>query len=186
MSSLARRFTAVAIVASALMVACKDAEVHTSTGSRDRSDATFAKRDSNRTLGPGDVRITNADSSIELAVIRDSIVTGFGPRVFAEIAKGTDTSNVKGDGFSASIEKMVKSTVASALNHEMRYAVADVERVQYTDGKIEMYWKDGSRMKLFENTKQNNKPVSETFSEADAKQFIAAFDAKKAALKSKS
>ena len=185
MPSVARRLTAVALVASTFTVACQDAEVRTSSDRRDRSDATFAKRDSNRTLGPGDVRIMNADSSIELAVIRDSIVTGFGPRVLAEIEKGTDTTQVKGDGFGASIEKMVKSTVASALNHEMRYSVSDVERVQYTNGKIEMYWKDGSRMKLFENTKQKDKPVSETFSEGDAKQFIAAFDAKKAALKSK-
>ena len=185
MSSVARRFTAVVLVASAITVACEDAEVRTSSDRRDRSDATFAKRDTNRTLGPGDVRIMNADSSIELAVIRDSIVTGFGSRVMAEIAKGTDTSQIKGDGFGANIQKMVKSTVASALNHEMRYSVRDVERVQYTGGKIEMYWKDGSRMKLFENMKQSGKPVSETFSEADAEQFIAAFDAKKAALKSK-
>jgi hypothetical protein len=184
--SVTRRFTAALLVASAFTVACKDADEDTKSSNRDRSDATFAKRDTNRALGAGDVRIMNADSSIELAVIRDSIVTGFGPKVMAQIEKGTDTSQVKGDGFGASIEKMVKSTVASALNHEMRYSVADVERVQYTGGKIEMYWKDGSRMKLFENTKQNNKPVSETFSEADAKLFIAAFDAKKAALKSKS
>jgi hypothetical protein len=186
MPSVARRFSAVALVVAAIAVACKDAEVRSSSDRRDRSDATFAKRDTNRALGPGDVRIMNADSSIELAVIRDSIVTGFGPKVMAQIEKGTDTSQVKGDGFAANIEKMVKSTVASALNHEMRYSVADVERVQYTGGKIEMYWKDGSRMKLFENTKQNNKPVSETFSESDAKQFIAAFDAKKAAFRSKS
>ena len=186
MPSVARGFTAALLVASAISVACKDAQVRTSSDKRDHSDATFAKRDTNRTLGPGDVRILNADSSIELAVIGDSIVTGLGPKVIAEVAKSTDTSQVKGDGFTANIEKMVKSTVANALNHEVRYAVADVQRVQLTDGKIEFYWKDGSRMKLFENAKRNNQPVSESFSEADVKQFIAAFDAKKAALKSKS
>jgi hypothetical protein len=187
MSSVARRCTAALLVLSAIAAACKDtdADVRTSSGGRDRSDPTIAKRDTNRTLGPGDVRIMNTDSSIELAVIGDSIVTGLGPKVIAEVAKNTDTSQVKGDGFSANIEKMVKSTVANAMNHDLRYAVADVQRVQFTDGKIEFYWKDGSRMKLFENAKRNNKPLSETFSEADAKQFIAAFDAKKAALKSK-
>src|SRR3954469_14950269 len=118
-----RRLATVALLMSTVVVACKDAEVHTSTGGRDRSDATFAKRDTNRTLGPGDVRITNSDSSIELAVIRDSIVTGFGPKVLAEIQKGTDTNEVKGNGLGANIEKFVKSTVASALGHEMRYAV---------------------------------------------------------------
>jgi hypothetical protein len=187
MSSVARRFTAALFLASAITVACKDkdADVRASSDGRDRSDPTIAKRDTNRTLAPGDVRIMNADSSIELAVIGDSIVTGLGPKVIAEVAKNTDTSEVKGNGVAASIEKMVKSTVASAINHDLRYAVADVQRVQYVDGRIEFYWKDGSRMKLFQNAKRNDKPVSETFSEADAKQFIAAFDAKKAALKSK-
>jgi hypothetical protein len=183
MTSVTRRFTAMALVASAIGVACKDAEVRTSSDRRDHSNATFSTRDSARTLGPGDVRVFNADSSIELAVLRDSIVTGFGPKVLAEIQKGTDTSNVKGNGLGASIEKFVKSTVASAMNHEMKYAVADVRSVRYAGGKMEFFWKDGSRMKLFENTKQDNTPVSETFSERDAKQFIAAFDAKKAALK---
>jgi hypothetical protein len=186
MPSVARRCTAAALVASVIAVACKDAQVKTSSDRSDHSNATFASRDTNRALGPGDVRITNADSSIEIAVVRDSIITGFGPRVLAEIQKGTDTTKVKGDGFGANIEKLVKSTVASAMNHEMKYAVADVQSMRYIGGKLELYWKDGSRMKLFENTKQNNKPVSETFSEADAKQLIAAFDAKKAALGSKS
>ena len=54
MSSVARRFTAAALVASAIAVACKDAQVRTSSDRRDHSDATFAKRDTNRALGPGD------------------------------------------------------------------------------------------------------------------------------------
>ena len=45
MSSVARRFTAAALVASAIAVACKDAQVRTSSDRRDHSDATFAKRD---------------------------------------------------------------------------------------------------------------------------------------------
>ena len=181
--ALARRRTALVLVALAGLVACDNAKVRTSTDRSDHSDATFAKRDTNRTLGPGDVRIFNTDSSYELAVVRDSVIAGFGPKAIAQIQKGTDTTQVKGDGFGASIEKFVKSTVAGALNHEMKYAVADVQRVEYVGGKMEFYWKDGSRMKLFENTKQNDKPLSETFSEADAKAFIAAFDAKKAAFK---
>ena len=72
MSSVARRCTAALLVASVIAVGCKDSEVRTSSSGRDRSDATIAKRDTNRTLGPGDVQIVNADSSIELAVIGDS------------------------------------------------------------------------------------------------------------------
>ena len=163
-----------------VIAACDRGSRHMRVSSgRDRSSATFASRDTNRVLGPGDVRVMNTDSSVEIAVIGDSIVTGFGPRVIAEIQKSTDTSTA-GNGFGASIEKMVKSAVADALNHEMKYAIADVQDVRFEDGKLQFYWKDGSRMKILESTHSNNKPISETFSVAEAQRFIAAFHARKA------
>ena len=183
--SVARRWIGVALAAPLLaaplfVAACGDStKVRVSSNKRDGSNATFAVRDSNRTLGPGDVRIMNVDSSFELAVIGDSIVTGFGPKTLAEIKKGTDTANVTGDGFGASIEKFVKNTVAGALNREIKYSVTDVQDVRFENGKLEFYWKDGSRMKLFENAKQSDKPMSSTFSEADAQRFVAAFHARK-------
>jgi len=170
-----------AIVAVPLVIAACDrgsTRVRVSSG-RDRSDATFAERDTNRVLGPGDIRVMNSDSSVEIAVIGDSIVTGFGPRLIAEIQKSTDT-NSAGNGFGAGIEKMVKNAVASALNREIKYAITDVKDVRYEDGKLQFYWKDGSRMKILESTHSNDKPISETFSVADAQRFIAAFHARKA------
>jgi hypothetical protein len=169
------------VVAAPLVIAACDrgsTRVRVSSG-RDRSDATLAARDANRVLGPGDVRVMNRDSSVQIAVIGDSIVTGFGPSVIAKIQESTDTSTA-GNGFGASIEKMVKGAVASALDHEIKYAIADVQDVRYEDGKLQFYWKDGSRMKILESTHSNDKPISETFSEADAQQFIAAFHARKA------
>ncbi|HEY9225103.1 MAG TPA: hypothetical protein VIP11_00565 [Gemmatimonadaceae bacterium] len=166
--------------ATLFVVACDRPDVRISSKGRDRSSATFAARDSARKLGPGDLVVLNADSSIELGVIGDSIITGFGPRVLAEIEKSTDTSTVTGGGLGAGIEKFVKNTVASALNKEIKYAVADVQSVRYQDGKLEFFWKDGSRMRLFENTHKDNTPVSETFRPDDANRFVAAFDAKKA------
>ena len=153
----ALRWAGVAIAASLVLSACERGS------NRDRSDATFSPRDTSRALGPGDVRILNSDGSIEVAVIGDSIVTGFGPRVLAEIQRSTDTAAVGGSGIGAGIEKFVKSTVASALNHQIKYAVVDVQDVRYEDGKLQLFWKDGSRMKLFESTKTNNRPISESF-----------------------
>ena len=177
---LARMWIGVLVVAPLVVAACDrgSRRVRVNSG-RDRSDATFAARDSNRVLGPGDVRVMNADSSVEIAVIGDSIIGGFGPRVLARIQESTDTSAV-GEGLGAGIEKMVKSAVASALNHEIKYAIADVQDVRYEDGKLQFYWKDGSRMKILESTHSNDKPISETFSVADAQRFIAAFHARKA------
>src|SRR5581483_9331140 len=76
-------------------------------------DAQFVKRDSTRPLGPGDIRIASQDSAMEIALIGDSLVAGLGSRVREKVHNDLDTSQVSGSGFSASIEKMVKSTVAS-------------------------------------------------------------------------
>lgn len=173
----ASRWTVVAIAAAIVVSACE-------RGNRDRSDATFSPRDASRALGPGDVRILNSDGSIEVALIGDSIVTGLGPRVMAEIQRSTDTAAVSGSGLGAGIEKFVKSTVASALNHQIKYAVADVQDMRYEDGKLQLFWKDGSRMKLFESAKTNNRPISESFDEREAQKLIAAFRTRKAALSS--
>jgi hypothetical protein len=163
-----------ALAASLLVVSCDRSS---------RSDApnvSLASRDSARTLGPGDVRITNVDSAVEIAVIGDSIVAGFGPRTLEQIRQGTDTSAVTGSGFGADIEKFVKRTVAGALDHEIKFAVADVSDVRYEDGTLRFYNTDGTRMKMFQSMKISNKPVSETFSEHEAERFIAAFRARKA------
>jgi hypothetical protein len=168
------------LIAAPLVIAACDrssTRVRVNSG-RDHSDATIAARDENRKLGPGDVRVMNTDSSVEIAVIGDSIITGFGPRVIAEIQKSTDTSTA-GNGFGAGIEKIVKGAVASALNKEIKYAIADVQDVRFEDGKLQFFWKDGSRMKILESGHSNDKPISETFRVADAQRFIAAFHARK-------
>lgn len=163
----------VALAASLLVVAC-------SRSNDDSPSVSLASRDSVRTLGPGDVRITNVDSAVEIAVIGDSVVAGFGPRTLADIRRGTDTSAVTGTGFGADLEKFVKRTVADALDHEIKFAVADIGDVRYEDGTLRFYKNDGTRMKMFQSMTISNKPVSETFSEPEAERFIAAFRARKA------
>ena len=182
MRSVSRCLIGVALAIPVLVAACgDDSTIRVGTSSRDKSNATFAARDTARKLGPGDILIANSDSSIELGLYGDSIVTGFGSKVMNEIRDKTDTAAVSGGGFAANIEKMVKNTVADALGHQLKYAVADVQDVRFEDGKLLFFWKDGSRMRLFEDTNQNKKPVSQTFNPDDAQRFVAAFKARKAA-----
>src|SRR5262245_21702685 len=109
-------------------------------------DAKFVRRDSARTLGPGDIRIASEDSSIEVALIGDSIVAGLGARVRNKVANDLDTTKVSGTGLGSSIEKMVKGTVASALDHELMFPISEVSDVQSQDGHLTFYDKDGKRM----------------------------------------
>jgi len=134
-----------------------------------------------RPLAAGDVRITSVDSSIELAVIGDSVVGGFGKKVLDEIKEKTDTNDVAGSGFGASIEKLVKTSVAGALSKQMEYPIASIRDVKYEDGRLEFYAENGSRMRFFEN-KHDSKPDSaNVFRPDDAKRFIDAFHARKSA-----
>lgn len=113
---ISHRSLVVALGAAALAsTACKGRE----TVRIDANDATFAKRDAWRTLGPGDLRIATTDSALELALVGDSLVAGFGSATRAKIARATDTTRVEGSGIGANIAKIVKANVASALDREV-------------------------------------------------------------------
>src|ERR1043166_941668 len=126
-----RRASIVALSVAILFAgACRDRHtVRVSSRGRD-GDVKFVARDSSRPLGPGDLRITTQDGGVEVAIIGDSLVAGLGPTARAKVKASTDTNNVSSSGFGASIEKMVKSTVASALDHEIHYPLAEVSDVQ--------------------------------------------------------
>lgn len=173
-----RVLSAAALVAGLLLImACGDHETRVKVHSTDAS-VSFARRDSTKPLGPGDLRIATTDSAIEVALIGDSLVGGLGAKVRAKVSEALDTTRTKSSGFGASIEKMVKSQVASALDHEMHMPLSDVSDVKYEDGMLVFYGKDGSRMHFFD--RDHDKPDSRQtrFSPDDARDFIAVFKAK--------
>ncbi len=174
MPATRRCVVGVAIAIPLLVAGCRHKDSNTTI-----AGASFVARDTTTPLGPGDIRIANSDSSVELALIGDSLVTGFGPRVLREINEKTDTSKVDGNGLAAGIEKLVKGTVANAMSHELKFSLRDISDVKYDGDRLLFYGKDGKQMKLFENTEVDHKKVSQTYSANDARRFVAAFKAKK-------
>lgn len=167
---------AAALAAVSLLSAACDGKHDIQVNGAHIDNATFAKRDSTKPLGKGDLRIATTDSVLEMALIGDSLVAGFGAMTREKIREATDTSRVNGSGFGASIEKMVKSSVAGALDHEMHIPLTDVSDIQYEDGLLVFYDKSGKKMRLFERDHGKEKPSR--FSEDDAHDFIALFKAK--------
>src|SRR5580765_1237145 len=98
--STPRWVAAAALGAATLFTACRDRDT-IRVQSHDANVA-FAKRDSTKPLGPGDLRISSTDSAIDLAIIGDSLVGGFGAKVRAKLAESLDTNKVKSTGFGAS------------------------------------------------------------------------------------
>ena len=176
--SIVSRCLAGTILASSLVASCGRHDVEVSSMGV-AATAKFASRDSTRTLGPGDVRIASTDSAVEVAIVGDTIVAGLGKKVLDEVRSKTDTAVVAGDGFAASIEKAVKSSVATALSHEMLLPVIDVSDVRSENGKLVFYARNGSKMHMFESSSRN-RSGRQTFSDGDAQRFISAFRARKA------
>lgn len=173
------RFVVGAVVAGTLLVtACgRDAnEIKIKSNGSSVDHASLAKRDSLRPLGIGDVRIATTDSAVELALIGDSLFAGLGESTRTKIARATDTAAVSGTGIGASIEKLVKSTVAGALDHELHVPLSEISNVEYSDGTLVFYDKNGKRMHVFE--RDNGREQSSQFSKTDADAFITAFKAK--------
>lgn len=177
----ARRCLAVAIATPFVVAACH--------GDRRKNDpempdAKMVARDTTRTLGPGDIRIVTESGDIELALIGDSIVTGLGPALLDKVRDKTDTNGVSGNGLAAGIAKMVKSTVADAMSQQLLYPLASIKDVRYENGKLQFYYKDGTNLKIFDNSHDRGKPVSESFRPEDAQHFVDAVHARMASAKS--
>lgn len=172
----ARRLLAVAIATPFVVGACH--------GDRQKDDASMpdakmVARDTTRRLGPGDIRIVTESGNIELALIGDSIVTGLGPELLDKVRDKTDTNN-SGNGIGSGIAKMVKSTVADAMSQQLLYPLASIKDVRYENGKLQFYYKDGTNLKIFDNSHDGGKPVSESFRPEDAQRFVDAVHARMA------
>lgn len=178
MPNLARSLSIAALVAaSSFLAACRDHDVQVNGAKVEH--ASFAKRDSARALGPDDIRIATTDSVVEVALIGDSLVAGLGQATRSKIKSATDTNAVNGSGIGASFEKMIKSTVASALDHELQIPISEISNVEYEDGHLVFYDKKGGRMNLLNYKGSNHDENHDSrFSETDAKNFITAFKSK--------
>lgn len=131
------------------------------------------------TLGDGDVRITSTDGGVDLALIGDSISGGLSQKSLEKARKETDTSAVKGTGFGADIEKMVKGTVQSALATRIAFPLSAIKDVHYDGKRIVFDWNGTPR--ISGKMQVNDKDVLESFNADDAQRFVDAVRARKQA-----
>ena len=157
------------------------AAVACSGDSKDRASArvqgNLAHRDSALTLGPGDVKIVNEDSSVEMAVVGQQIVVRLSDKTMEKVREGTDTTHTD-SGFGGSIERMVKRTVQSALGQQMTYPLSQLHDARYENGAIILDG-EGKQPRLLANAKFNDRKLLESFRPDDAKRFVDAVNKKK-------
>ena len=132
-------------------------------------------------LGPGDLRIYNADSAVDLILVGDKILAGLSPKTVAEIKSKLETSaSHDTNGLGGSISQIVKKSVAGAVGTHAVFPLSDIRDIRYERGQIVFEWKDGGTHELFGSTKVNNERVSNSFRPEDAQRFIDAARARMA------
>ncbi|MEP6492233.1 MAG: hypothetical protein ABJF01_06125 [bacterium] len=131
------------------------------------------------TLGPGDVHIYSADTSVDLILQGDKILAGLSPQTVAKVKSSLDSS-ATGDtsGFGGSISQLVKKSVAGAIGTHAVFPLADIRDIRYEGDQIVFDWKDGGKHQMFGNTKVNNSKASSSFRPEDAQKFIDAVKAR--------
>ena len=125
----------------------------------------------------GDVRIQTTSGELDMALVGDTISAGLAPDALAKVRRETDTAQLSNTGIGGSIERMVKSTVQSAVSNRVAFPVAAVKDVRYRDGAIEFEWNERPT-RLFEQTKVNGKPFLASFAPQDAERFVDAVRAR--------
>ncbi|MEP6620032.1 MAG: hypothetical protein ABJE47_11980 [bacterium] len=129
-------------------------------------------------LGAGDVRIFTRDSAVDLALIGDTISSGLSPTILAKIKKQTDSNAVLGNGFGASIDKMVKGAVQSAIGTRASFPLSAIRDVKYENGRLEFAW-TGKPENIFSHANVDKHPLLESFSPEESQRFVDAVRARK-------
>jgi hypothetical protein len=131
-------------------------------------------------LGPGDIRIFDADSAVDLTLMGDKILAGLSPKTIAEVKSEIDNST-SGDtsGLGASISQIVKRSVAGAIGTHAVFPLSDIRDIRYENNQIVFDWADGGKHELFGSAKVNGSNKSKSFRREDAMRFIDAVRARK-------
>jgi len=124
-------------------------------------------------LGPGDMRIYNADSTVDLILVGDKILGGLSPKTIAKV-KGELESSASHDtsGLGGSISQIVKKSVAGAIGTHAVFPLSDIRDIRYENDQIVFDWKSGGKHQLFGSTKVDGEKVSNSFRPEDAQRFI--------------
>jgi hypothetical protein len=133
-------------------------------------------------LGPGDLRIYNTDSAVDIILKGDKILAGLSPKTVGKVRADLGTSAAEDtSGLGASISKIVKTSVAGAIGTHAVWNLSDVRDVRYENGALIFDWTDGGTHEIFSNTHVNKGKVANTFRPEDAQRFVEAVRARKAA-----
>jgi hypothetical protein len=133
-------------------------------------------------LAPGDMRIYNADSSVDLVLEGDRIRAGLSPKTVEKIrAEMEHSTTAETSGLGGSIAQIVKKSVAGAIGTHGAFPISAIRDIRYEGGdvgEIVIDWKDGGTHQLFGNTSVDGSKVGMSVRRKAAEPFGAAVRAR--------
>ena len=134
-------------------------------------------------LGPGDYRLYNVDSAVDVTLVGNRILAGLSPKTVAEV-RGKIESSAQEDtgGMGGAIASMVKKTVADRIGTHAAFNLADIRDIRYVAGRLVFDWRGDANGNVFGKHVRVNGKDSNRFRQDEAERFIAAFHARKAQL----
>src|SRR5262245_36316326 len=131
-------------------------------------------------MAPGDLRIYNRDSSVDVVLQADRLLAGLSPKTVAKVQEKMKESQVKDtSGIGGLIASTVKQTVANAIGTHVAYPLSEIREIRYEDGQLIIEKVKGGETRLFGDAKVDEREVGKQFSEEDAQRLIDAVKARK-------
>ena len=133
--------------------------------------------DAEPTLAEGDVFATLTENgAVKLGLTEERVYfevsQAVRERVDSEIATGMEESDSR---IARSIGSAVRRGVAKALDIEIELHVDEIRDVDYRDGELFFEFEDPEDGDALENVKIDDEPLTRSFTEEDARAFVAAF-----------
>lgn len=127
-------------------------------------------------LGPGDARLFNVDTTVELVLRGDKLLAGLSPKVVERVrAEIRDAGPSDPSGIGGAIAKAVKEQVADKIDMHVAYDVRDVQDMRFEDGRVIIEWMSGKNQELFgsiQRSRDGRREDANRFHREEALRFI--------------
>lgn len=119
--------------------------------------------------------ITTQDGAVSLLIDDREVALQLSDRAMHKIGRKLhqQAENADENPIGQALKDAVLTVVRSMLDHSIECRVRDLRSVDYRDGRLELITNDGDR--LFEKIEVDDRDVLESFSPADARDFVSEF-----------
>jgi hypothetical protein len=131
-------------------------------------------------IGEDRFSILSHDGELRMGLTDAYVYFALSEQAMEEARSDMEEDLGEGEGLGRMIGGMVQKGVEKALNFRAKYPVSEIEDIRWTDGAMEVVFRDRGR-DVTDSIKVDDRPVTEAFAREDVEAFAEAFRALKSA-----